>query len=187
MKPSRSRVRADALLDRLAGGDRRSLGRAEEVAGAVAQAPELLPHLVQGIEAADECVRMRAADALEKVTREHPEWLRPFKRRLLRLAAGGTQQEVRWHLAQMLPRLPLGPAERREAIAIVDGYLDDRSGIVRTSALQALAELGGDDPATAPMVRRRLLRAAESGTPAMQARARKLLARFSAAATGRPR
>ena len=179
MKPSRSRVRADSLLDRLAGGDRRSLGRAEEVAGAVARAPELLPHLVQGLEATDQCVRMRAADALEKVTREHPEWLRPFKRRLLRLAAGGTQQEVRWHLAQLLPRLPLRGAERKEAIAILDAYLEDRSAIVRTFALQALADVGGDDPATALMVRRRIARAAESGTPAMQARARKLIARWA--------
>lgn len=187
MKRSGGRVRAEALLDRLAGGDRRSIGRSEEVAREVARAPDLLPHLVQGLEDADELVRMRAADALEKVTREHPEWLHPFKRRLLRLAAACTQLEVRWHVAQLLPRLPLTAAERRGALVLLDGYLDDRSAIVRTFALQALADVGGDDPSTASAVRRRIARAAESGTPAMQARARKLLAGWASGAAPRNR
>lgn len=187
MKRSGGHVRAGALLERLAGGDRRSIGRSEEVARDVERAPDLLPHLVQGLEDADERVRMRAADALEKVTREHPDWLRPFKRRLLRLAAESTQQEVRWHLAQLLPRLPLTDGERRRALVLLDGYLDDRSAIVRTFALQALADVGGDHPATSSAVRRRIARAAESGTPAMQARARKLLSHWASGAAPRSR
>ncbi len=143
------------------------------------RAPDLLPHLIQGLEDGDERVRMRAADVIEKVTREHPEWLRPFKRRLLRLAAATTQQELRWHLAQLLPRLPLTVVERRDALALMEAYLSDRSAIVRTFALQALADLVGDDPAQVPAVRRLITRAAEAGTPAMRARARELLARWA--------
>lgn len=177
MKPGSGRLRTQALLERLAGGDRRSIGRSGEVVRAVERAPDLLPHLVQGLEATDEHVRMRAADALEKVTREHPEWLRPFKRRLLRLAATATQRELRWHLAQMVPRLPLTAAERGDAFALMESYLTDASAIVRTFALQALTDLAGDDPARRSVARRALAEAAETGTPAMRARAHKLLER----------
>jgi hypothetical protein len=187
MKRSGAHVRATALLERLKGGDRRSIGRSGEVVEAVARAPELLPHLVGGLEAADEVVRMRAADALEKVTREHPEWLRPYKRRLLRVAATPDQQEVRWHVAQLLPRLPLTAAERRDAIALLDGYLEDASAIVRTCALQALADLVGDDPAASAVARRRVQKAAESSTPSLRARARQLLAHWPPAPTARSR
>ena len=50
---------------------------------------------------------MRAADAVEKITARRPELLRPHKRRLLTELALIPQQEVRWHVAQMLPRLSL--------------------------------------------------------------------------------
>jgi hypothetical protein len=38
---------------------------------------------------------MRAADALEKMTVKHPEWLQPYKEQLLRQMAQSQEQEVR--------------------------------------------------------------------------------------------
>jgi len=126
-------------------------------------------------------VRMRAADAAEKVTRENPELLRPFKRELLGLMAEATQQEVRWHLAAMVPRLPLEVEERRLAMSLLNGYLEDRSSIVRTFALQGLADLAQDDPGIRSSVIELLREATRRGTAAMKARSRKLLVRLERA------
>jgi len=119
---------------------------------------------------------MRAADATEKVTRQHPELLLPYKRELLGLMAEAEEQELRWHLAAMVPRLALDSKERSRATSALQRYLEDRSSIVRTFALQGLAELAQGDPSLRPRVVEILREATRSGTPAMKARGRKLLA-----------
>jgi hypothetical protein len=43
-------------------------------------------------------VRMRAADAAEKVTRRNREFLQPYKKELLGLMVEAKEQELRWHL-----------------------------------------------------------------------------------------
>jgi hypothetical protein len=123
-------------------------------------------------------VRMRAADAAEKVTRKSPELLDPYKKDLLELLEEASEQELRWHLAVMIPRLRLTPQERNEAAAILFRYLNDRSSIVKTFALQGLADLAGQSPPMRPAVIEVLRQAARSGTSAMKARSRKLLLQF---------
>jgi len=118
------------LLKRLAGGDRRSTGRSDEVASEISHDPAALADVLDGMTADDPVVRMRAADVVEKATRTSPHLLQPHKRRLLSDIAAVEQQEVRWHLAQILPRLPLSPMERRQAVALLEGFLGDRSRIV---------------------------------------------------------
>jgi hypothetical protein len=122
---------------------------------------------------------MRAADAAEKVTRKNPEWLVPYKKELLGLLTEVDQQEVRWHLAAMAPRLPLNPKERQQVIATLQNYLQDLSSIVKTSALQALTGLAKNDATLRPKVIEILREATRNGTPAMKARSRKLLPKLS--------
>jgi hypothetical protein len=171
-------MRRKSILARLEGGDRRSIGRADEVAGEVARNPRLFPELIAGLWSADALVRMRAADAAEKVTRENSKLLQPYKRPLLGLMADATEQELRWHLAAIAPRLWLDAAERKLASSLLRGYLDDRSSIVRTFALQGLAELAERDLSLRGGVIELLREAVRDGTPAMRARGRKLLARL---------
>ncbi len=121
---------------------------------------------------------MRAADATEKVTREHPEFLRPYKQKLLGLMSEAREQELRWHLAVMIPRLLLNARERQIAISSLNRYLDDRSSIVKTFALQGLADLAQNEPRILPRVVEILREATRNGTPAMKARSRKLLTRL---------
>lgn len=161
-------------MAKLRGGDRRTIGRAPEVVERVLADPALFEPVFEAIGDDDPLVRMRAADVAEKVTARRPELLRPHARRLLELA-GIDQQEVRWHVAQMLPRVPLTTAQRRRAIAILEGYLDDRSSIVRTWAMDALARLSAADPALRARVVPLVRELTESGTPAMRARGRRLL------------
>ena len=151
------------------------IGRSDQVAAMVAEAPELFPELMEGLWSEDPVVRMRAADAAEKVTRENRELLHPYKGELLGLMAETEQQELRWHLAAMVPRLLLNDKQRNLATSLLVGYLEDRSSIVKTFALQGLAELAQDDPSIQSGVIEILRQATRTGTAAMKARGRKLL------------
>jgi HEAT repeat protein len=166
------------ILPLLQGGDRRTIGRADQVAEIVSKEPELFPELIAGLWSEDPLVRMRAADSAEKVTRKNRDLLLPYKRELLGLIAETGQQELRWHLAAMVPRLRLNAKERQIAISSLNSYLEDRSSIVKTFALQGLADLAQDDPSIQPEVIDTLREATRSGTPAMKARSRKLLLRL---------
>lgn len=165
----------------LAGGDRRSIGRSDEAVQIVLESPDLFRALVDAILAPDPVVRMRAADAAEKASAAQPELLLPEKDRLLTVVAAIPQQEVRWHVAQMLPRLQLDPAERRAALEILQGYLSDRSKIVCTFSMQAMADLAQQDPGLLPDVLPHLQQLAETGSPAMRSRGRQLLKRLAQA------
>jgi hypothetical protein len=166
------------ILALLEGGDRRTIGRSDQIAATVSKDAKLFPQLIAGLWSADPLVRMRAADAAEKVTRTHAKLLRPYKKELLGLVTEAQQQELRWHLAVILPRLPLTHKEKEIAICALESYLEDRSSIVKTFALQGLADLAQDEPELRPKVIEILREAPRNGTPAMKARSRKLLINF---------
>jgi len=159
----------------LTGGDRRSIGRADQVAAIVSRNLALFPELIAGLWSEDPLVRMRAADAAEKVSRITPELLQPHKDGLLALMAETQQQELQWHLAAMVPRLSLSAAERQSAASLLNSYLTAPGSIVKTSALQGLADLARGDRAIRDTAIKVLRKAMQNGTPAMKARSRKLL------------
>lgn len=166
------------ILEKLKGGDRRSIGRANEVVKQVLRNPALLGELFKGMRSDDALVRMRAADAAEKVTAQRPQLLQRYKRTLLDTIANIDQQEVRWHVAQMIPRLNLTPTERARAVGILFAYLSLKSKIVRTFALQALVSLSYHDSDLRRRVIKLLQDVIETGSPALRARGRRLLERL---------
>jgi hypothetical protein len=159
----------------LEGKDRRSIGRADEVARLVLRQPRRFCELIECLWNENPVLRMRAADAAEKVSARQPRLLDRHKAELLGLLAETEQIELRWHLALMVPRLRLSATERQRAAAALQRYLEDHSSIVRTFALQGLADLARNDLALQNKVKQLLEAALQSGTPAMKARARKLL------------
>jgi len=170
--------RSKDILALLEGGTRRTIGRSDEVAALVSAEPVLFPELIDGLWSDNPLVRMRASDAAEKITRKQPELLQPYKKELLSLMAEAHEQELRWHLAAMIPRLKLSVKERYTAINTLVYYLEDRSSIVKTFALQGLADLARNDSSLRTRVVDILREAARNGTPAMKARSRKLLAQL---------
>lgn len=168
------------VLRRLLGGDRRSIGDVPAVVRDVIASPALFGELFEGMVDSDPLVRMRAADAVEKISAMDPSLLLPYKRRLLHESASVDQPDVRWHIAQMIPRLRLNDAERRAAADILLGYMDGRSRIVIASALTALADLAEHDGGLRIEVVRLLRGALADGSPAVKSRARRLLRRFEA-------
>jgi hypothetical protein len=61
-------------------------------------------------------------------------------------------------------------------------FLDDRSSIVKTAALQGLADLTRHDPDSLPVILDLLRIQGRSGTPAMRARSRHLINRLDPSA-----
>ena len=171
------------ILTKLSGGDRRSIGRSNEIVAKVLKQPVLFRYLFEGMASDDAVVRMRAADAAEKVTARRPDLLRPYKRRFLAIAGSSAQHEVRWHAALMIPRLRLTANERAAAVDILFDYLHDRSSIVKTFAMQGLATLASADPQLRARILPLLQELTEIGTPAMRARGRKLLQHLNRPAT----
>jgi len=77
----------------LRSGDRRSIGRSNEVVKLVSRTPKRFAELIQCLWSNDPIVRMRAADAAEKVSGRKPELLKPYRAELLGLLAEATQIE----------------------------------------------------------------------------------------------
>jgi hypothetical protein len=171
-----SRPKIAAMLE---GSDRRSIGRSNEVARLVLKEPRRFRELIRCLWDENPIVRMRAADA-EKVSAQKPRLLDRYKAELLGLLAEAEQIELRWHLAIMVPRLRLTARERQRAAFALQRYLQDRTSIVKTFALQGLSDLARDNSVLRGKVRLLLEQAVQSGTPAMKARARKLLKRYPA-------
>ena len=167
------------ILLKLKGGDLRSIGRAEEVVADILQNPALFGEVFEGMLNNDPLVRMRSADALEKVSSKHPEYLQPFKNRLINEVSQIKQQEVRWHVAQMFSYLEVSRVERDEMVKVLLSYLDtDKSKIVKVFSMQTLADLAEKDELIRPKVVRKIEEILETGSPAIVSRAKKLLPRL---------
>lgn len=156
-------------------GDLRTTGKSDEVVKLVLSNSPIFKEVVNAILTDDPGIRMRASDAAEKITQIHPEWLNPYKKLLLDKIAKIEQQEVRWHTAQMLPRLKLTKIERKRVFDMLLNYLEDKSRIVKTSTMQALADIAIQDKTYLNRVLRLLRSLVNEGSPAMQAKGKKLL------------
>ena len=146
-----------------------------EVVSIVLESPERLASLVGCAFDGDASIRMRAADALEKISRHQREPLQPYVSVLLGLFEETEQQEVRWHLAVLLPRLRLDSSERRRTVQTLQACMHAKSSLVKTFALQGLADLVWQDASLSPLALDLALSAERTGTAAMKARSRKLI------------
>jgi hypothetical protein len=169
---------AQSIRTMLSGGDRRSIGSADEVADLVRRQPRSAAALVECLWDEDGTVVARAANALEKASRERPLILAPYKESLLGLMVEAERKELRWQLALMIPRLQLTAAECARAAEVLDSWLEDSSSIVKTFAMQGLADLIAQNPSSEAKVMDTLRALSRSGTAAMRARGRLLLKRL---------
>lgn len=164
------------LVTQLATGDRRTTGKSAQVTQTILKHPKLFDQVFDALwQSADAGVRMRAADVCETVSRTRPDLLQARKRDVFKQVAPIEQQEVRWHLCQMLPRLQLTRAERRRAYALMQASLAHKSGIVRTFAMQAMVDFAKQDATLLPETIAQIETLTATGTPAMRSRGKTLL------------
>ena len=162
------------------GRSRLSIGRAGEVAALVLAQPSKASDLMKCLWDEDPAVANRAADALEKVSHALPSVLNPWKAPLLGLLAEATQNKLRWHLAIIVPRLKLTGAETKRVADVLRTYLEDQSSIVKTCAMQGLADLTSQNSSLLQQVLDLLRVLSRTGSPAMRARGRLLLVTLEA-------
>lgn len=164
----------DDIISMLKEGDLRSIGKSPEIVELVLQSPKTFKSVIYGMCHEDPGVRMRASDAAEKITRISPELLAPYKGIFLKEVLSQSQQEVRWHAAQMIPRLDLNKVELERVVSCLFGFLDAESKIVRVNSLQALVDLVENNPDLQSRVKETVNRFVETGSPAVKNRALKL-------------
>ena len=166
------------ILEKLKGGDLRSIGQANEVAKEVEKNPSLFKALFNGLFHDDPVVRMRSADAIEKVTQHRPELLATYTSNVISLLASATQQEVCWHLAQIAPRLSYNARQEKEILVALKRYLNHRSKSVRVSALDSLTLLAEKNSSLLDEITSLVHHHVTNGSPAVQSRGKKLLKRL---------
>lgn len=139
----------------LSGGDPRSLVGVEDAVRAVLADPARAEDLLDCCSADDAVVRVRAADALEKVARESPATVAALVDRIFADVGASSQPSVQWHVAQILSEVPLTATQRRRAVEWLVQTLDHaQDWIVLTNAITALAALASTDPRTQLLAQR---------------------------------
>jgi HEAT repeat protein len=172
------RKKMSAILEKLQGGDLRSIGRANEVAQEVEDNPALFESVFDGLTNDDPVIRMRAADVIEKVTQSKPELLFGYTSKVISLLASTEQQEVCWHMAQIAPRLKYNESQENEIIESLKSYLVHKSKIVQVSAMESLTTIAERNTAILDEMVEIITKLKETGSPAVQSRGRKLLQRL---------
>jgi hypothetical protein len=165
----------------LAPGTPLAKARVQEVVDLVHAEPRRMAQLVECLWEDDAAIANRAADALERITHSQPKLLQRWKEPLLSLLSEAKENKLRWNLAFTIPRLKLTPTECVHAAAELERWLDDTSSIVRTAALQGMADLAIQHAPLLPAVTDHLRWAERSGSAAMRARSRILLKKLERA------
>ena len=131
--------------------------------------------LVRGLRDKDKAVVERTARTLKKIAESDAGALYAWRKALLKEAFRAVDVRVQWNLSIVLGRLPLQGADKALAVELMFERLRDVSGLNRTMAMQALMDLSEGDAALRARVMPIVVKSVEGGTPAMRARARKLL------------
>jgi hypothetical protein len=153
-------------------------GNVDEVVGQVMMDPTRIRELVQVMRGGkDPIIRVRAAEAVEKISRFSESNVQALSGVLLELS-DADEMEIRWHVAQMIPRMVLEGENYTAAVDTLYNYLEDSSALVRVSAITSLGDLAFRDPDLKHNVRPLVEELAKTGSPSVRARCRKILKSF---------
>lgn len=163
------------------GGHANSLGRVNDVLQVVLTDKSRLPELYNCLFDDDAWVRMRAADALEKICRVHPDWLVPYVDRFIADLAASTQASIQWHLAQMYAQVELTAEQKQAVIAWLKALLSTKEvdWIVSANAMDTLAAFTRDGSFPVAQLTPLLEVQKQHKSNAVIKRANKLFAEFS--------
>ena len=150
-----------------------SMEMVEEALGANGE--DVCAQLVALLKHEDILTVERAARTLKKVSEANTATLFRWRKALIAEAFRAEDIRVQWNLTIVLGRLPLKGQDKALVVDLMFERLQDKSGLNRTMAMQALMDLSAEDAKlrvrVEPIVREFL----NNGTPAMRARAKRLL------------
>lgn len=126
--------------------------------------------------------RKRAADVARRITEKNADLLVAHAAEFASVLADVpiAESRTRWHLGLVVARTARSPQQIRTAAALLWQLSEDRSNVVRCSAVEGLGLLALRDPSLRSNAETYLHQAFLSGTPAMRVRARDALRRLSA-------
>jgi hypothetical protein len=132
-------------------------------------------------------LRIRAADVARRISERDTEYLAPHAAELASILAEIPipESRTRWHLGLVAARTAHTPQQIRLAAEVLWQLAEDKSNVVRCSAVEGLGLLAKRDPSLRSSVEPFLHQAFLTGTPAMRVRARDALHRLQS--TGRKR
>jgi hypothetical protein len=133
--------------------------------------------LVAAISTSDPGQRVRAADVARRITERDIDFLAPHAAEIASILAEIpiAESRTRWHLGLVAARSARTPQQVRLAAEILWQLSEDRSNVVRCSAIEGLGLLARRDPSLRSNVEPFLHQALLTGTPAMRVRARNAL------------
>jgi len=163
------------LEKKLSGGYLRSIGKSNAIALAIASQQEF-DKLFQFLFHQDRLIRMRASDAVEKVSATYPGYLAAHKNELLQLLKTAATIELQWHAALMISRVQLSSKELAMVWdKLTEWAMDRKQGrIVRVNSLQSLFDLSIRYPAFQKKFAAMIIKLEDEGVPSLSARIRKL-------------
>ena len=175
---SRTATETNSLRTLLCGGDRRSIARSKQALALIRAKPNLIPQLARLAADKDWLVSMRAADLLEKLAHERPEWIEPHKRAFIGPLADDEHWEVRLQVVRALPLFSWSPAENKRVVEILLRDAGHPQKFVRAWAVDSLAHFAEKDRGLMPKLHRCLRQFKRSGSKALMSRGRQIIARM---------
>lgn len=134
------------ILEWLSGGDLRSDGLANEAAEVVLKNPQLFDDLYAGLSERDDVIRGRAADALEKVSRERPDLVVKHLGELVDLARTDQVVMVKMHLAMIFGHLAVFTEHVDVLHSALFDLMEDDSVFAKSWAIVSLCIIGRKYP-----------------------------------------
>jgi hypothetical protein len=138
---------AKTLRDELLGGNRTSVGNAQQVIAEVLKSPKKLEEIYSLFFDDDPVIVMRSSYVAMRVAEQKPESVEPYKKRLLTDLRKYKQQEIRWHIPQLLMHVTLTKAEQNKAYSqLMEWAETDSSKIVAYYCLPTAAKFASQNP-----------------------------------------
>jgi len=113
-----------------------------ELVEVAAADPLIFDEVIRGVLHSNHCLRMQAAEMLEKITQVRPLFLTPYKRLLLKEVAAIKQVEVRQQIALLYGRVVWDEWDLKQVVALLGEWIETQSDeqIIKNS-IQSLCTL----------------------------------------------
>lgn len=163
------------LKEKLLGGDLRSISQVNEVVGMV-NTKEKFDELFAFLYEKDRLLRMRAIDAIEKISINSPDFLVGHGSEIVNFCnLERLDKEFKWHLALLLPRVSLKDDTNAAISALEKWALDIKeSKIVRVNSIQALYEFVKNDQFSQEEFKKIIEKIEDEKIPSINARLKKI-------------
>jgi len=163
------------ILSWLSGGDLRSDGMSEEAAEFILENPQLFDELFAGLKSANDVIRGRTADALEKVARVKPDLFIDRLSELINIARNDQIAMVKMHLAMIFGHLVVCDQKIEEIVSALLILLDDESAFTRSWSIVSLCIVGKKYPSKSENIFESIARYQTDSSIAIRTRVRKAI------------